>query len=83
MTCAALLLGSLPVIWQIIQVRSQPLALGGPNGVGGRLEYSSELFERSTAARMADHFQVLLEGLAADPDAPISTVPMLTAEERQ
>ena len=54
-----------------------------PNGVGGRLEYSSELFERSTAARMAEHFKVLLEGLAADPDASISAVPMLLPKERQ
>jgi amino acid adenylation domain-containing protein len=55
----------------------------GCSGVGGRLEYSSDLFERKTAARMADHFQVLLEGLVGTPDDPISTVPFLTANERQ
>ena len=54
----------------------------GPNGIGGRLEYSSELFERATAVRMADHFQVLLGGMVADPDAPVSTVPLLTIDER-
>jgi amino acid adenylation domain-containing protein len=55
----------------------------GPGGVGGRLEYSSELFERSTAARMAEHFQVLLEGLVADPNGPISTVPLLPPGDRR
>jgi amino acid adenylation domain-containing protein len=55
----------------------------GRGGVGGRLEYSSDLFERKTALRMADHFQVLLEGLAGNPEDPISTVPCITANERQ
>ena len=55
----------------------------GPNGVGGRLEYSSELFERATAVRMADHVQVFLDGVVADPDAPVSTVPLLTIDERR
>jgi len=54
----------------------------GPTGVGGRLEYSSELFERATVARMADHFHVLLEGLVAEPNAPISTVPLFNSDER-
>ena len=54
----------------------------GRRGVGGRLEYSSDLFERATAARMVAHFQVLLEGLVTDPDSPISAVSLLTAEER-
>ena len=54
----------------------------GPGSLGGRLEYSSELFERATVARMADHFQVLLDGLLADPDAPIRTVPLGTRDER-
>src|SRR5262249_24852696 len=55
----------------------------GPGGVGGRLEYSSELFERSTVAHMAEHFMVVLEGLVADPGASQSTVPLLLPKERQ
>jgi len=55
----------------------------GPGGVGGRLEFSSELFERSTAVRMAEHLQVLLEGLVADPNASISTIPFLPPDERR
>jgi amino acid adenylation domain-containing protein len=55
----------------------------GRRGVSGRLEYSSDLFERGTAARMADRFQVLLESLVSNPDDSISTVSFLTADERQ
>jgi non-ribosomal peptide synthetase component F len=32
---------------------------------------------------MAEHFQVLLEGLVADPNALISTVPFLPPDERR
>ena len=31
---------------------------------------------------MAGHFETLLDGIAADPDTPISRLPMLTAAER-
>ena len=35
----------------------------------GVWEYSTDLFEAATVARMAEHFTVLLEGIADDPDA--------------
>ena len=31
---------------------------------------------------MAGHFETLLDGIAADPDTPISRMPMLTSAER-
>ena len=31
---------------------------------------------------MIGHFQTLLEGIIADPDQPISTLPLLTSAER-
>jgi amino acid adenylation domain-containing protein len=46
-------------------------------------DYSSDLFDRSTARRMLGHFQRLLEDIAADPARPISKLEILTAEERQ
>src|SRR5262249_17752033 len=48
----------------------------------GYFEYTTDLFERATIARMAGHFEKLLEGIVADPDQPISTLPILTAAER-
>jgi amino acid adenylation domain-containing protein len=48
----------------------------------GFFEYSTDLFERSSIERMIGHFQTLLEGIIADPDQPISTLPLLTGAER-
>ncbi len=47
------------------------------------LEYNSDLFEEATMARMANHFQVLLEGIARNPEQPIAQLPLLTPEEQQ
>ncbi|XXY48826.1 amino acid adenylation domain-containing protein [Sorangium sp. So ce269] len=52
-------------------------------GLGGILEYSTELFEAATAERMARCFQVLLEGIAAAPSERVSRLPLLDAEERR
>ena len=48
----------------------------------GFFEYNTDLFDRSTIERMVGHFQTLLEGIVADPDQPISTLPLLTEDER-
>jgi amino acid adenylation domain-containing protein len=46
-------------------------------------EYATDLFDPATAARMLDHLCLLLDGVAADPDRPISRLPLLTAAEKQ
>jgi amino acid adenylation domain-containing protein len=51
-------------------------------GLKGRLEYNTDLFETDTITRMLGHFQSLLEGVAADPDQPLSGLPLLTEPER-
>ena len=45
------------------------------------LEYSTDLFEAATARRMLGHLQTLLEGAVANPDAEISELPLLSADE--
>lgn len=52
-------------------------------GLQGRLEYNSDLFEAGTIDRMLGHFQTLLAGIVADPNQPLATLPLLSAEERQ
>jgi non-ribosomal peptide synthetase component F len=47
------------------------------------LEYSADLFEGATAERMLAHYAALLGAAAAEPDRPISSLPMLTEEERK
>ncbi len=51
--------------------------------LAGELVYNSDLFEAPTIARMLAHFQVLLEGIVAEPDRRIGDLPLLTAAERQ
>ncbi|MFN8596438.1 MAG: amino acid adenylation domain-containing protein, partial [Anaerolineae bacterium] len=46
------------------------------------LEYNSDLFDAETITRMLEHLQVLLEGICANPDQSIATLPVLTATER-
>ena len=53
------------------------------DGIEAQFEYAVELFEEETIARMASHFQVILEGIVKDPDRPISKLPLLTERELQ
>ena len=46
------------------------------------MTYNTALFTADSIARLGDHFRVLLEGIAADPHAPISSYELLTADER-
>ncbi|HEX7242822.1 MAG TPA: amino acid adenylation domain-containing protein, partial [Longimicrobiaceae bacterium] len=46
------------------------------------LEYSTDLFDPATAARMAAHFGVLLERVAADPGRAVGAIDLLPAAER-
>jgi amino acid adenylation domain-containing protein len=50
-------------------------------GLGGKLEYNTELFEQNTIDRMLAHFQNLLAGAVANPHQLISELPLLTQEE--
>ncbi|HET7228396.1 MAG TPA: amino acid adenylation domain-containing protein, partial [Longimicrobium sp.] len=60
------------------------LTLGEVDGVlAGTLGYDADLFDDATIQRMAGHFHRLLAAIAADPDVPVSALPMLGAEERR
>jgi amino acid adenylation domain-containing protein len=54
----------------------------GSQGIDGLVEYSTDLFTAGTVARMVGHFEQILRGMAARPDACITALPMLTADER-
>ena len=51
--------------------------------LGGWLEYSTDLFDAATIARMAAHLRTLLEAIVADPEERISRLPLLPAGERR
>lgn len=52
-------------------------------GVEGWLEYASDLFDPTTIARMEGHLRTLLEGIVANPDRPLSQLPLLTDWEKR
>ena len=52
------------------------------NFLGGVLDYNTDIFDEATVTRLLAHFEMLLEGVVADADQPISAIPLLTAAER-
>ncbi|RNF82345.1 non-ribosomal peptide synthetase [Montanilutibacter psychrotolerans] len=53
------------------------------DGLEGTFDYDADLFEAATVARMARQFEVLLRGVLADPDQPLSQVPLLDDDDRR
>ncbi|MDA5280825.1 non-ribosomal peptide synthetase [Streptomyces sp. Isolate_45] len=53
----------------------------GTTVLGGRLEYGTALFDRSTAEALADRLVRLLEGAVTDPAAPVGALDLLSARE--
>ncbi|MGH9198983.1 MAG: AMP-binding protein, partial [Acidimicrobiia bacterium] len=52
------------------------------DSLSGSFEYNTDLFDEAMIQRMADHFLRVLEGIAVQPDSPVSTVPLLSDAER-
>lgn len=64
------------------QVAERTTPDGSPDGLDILLEYSEDLYTEATAARIADLLATLLASAAHTPDAPLSTLALLTPEER-
>nr|MBW4563383.1 amino acid adenylation domain-containing protein [Mojavia pulchra JT2-VF2] len=54
-----------------------------PTDLVGYFEYSTDLFAATTIARMAGHFQKLLEDIVANPDTKVSDICLLSIAEQQ
>jgi amino acid adenylation domain-containing protein len=69
----------------IVEPRSERLVGAAGERVDDRLtllwEYNADLFDAATMARMADHYQQLLEAAAAAPDVPLSRLSLLGPAE--
>jgi len=79
--------GSLePVPYEIAQQEGQfDLSFEAVEGSGSYfcfLKYNTDLFDAATMERMGGHFRALLEGILEAPERKISTLPLLTAQER-
>ena len=55
---------------------------GIPGGMTGLVEYSDDLFDADTVARMARRLVRLLDAACADPDLPITQLDLLSPAER-
>jgi amino acid adenylation domain-containing protein len=53
------------------------------DGISGGMEYSTDLFERSTIERMLGHLERVLEQVAARPQAPVSELVLPGDAERR
>ncbi|MEU2396304.1 amino acid adenylation domain-containing protein, partial [Streptomyces sp. NPDC007369] len=56
---------------------------GTPAGLSGAVEYSTDLFDRSTVEALVARWTRLLAGVAAAPDRPIGGIDLLSAGERR
>jgi amino acid adenylation domain-containing protein len=54
----------------------------GFDGLGGHIEYSTDLFDEATMARLAGHYRMLLKSIVAHPDSPISGLALLSEAEK-
>jgi surfactin family lipopeptide synthetase A len=52
-------------------------------GLRTTLEYNTDLFDAATMERLLEHFQVLLEGAVANPDARLADLPLMGPRERK
>jgi amino acid adenylation domain-containing protein/FkbH-like protein len=54
-----------------------------PDGLSGKLEYSTDLFDADRIARMAGHFEILLKAAAQDPLEKLQSLPLMPESERR
>ncbi len=53
------------------------------DGVAGTLEYNTDLFDRATVQRFAEHYEVLLRGICEQPAAPVKQLAVLSGREQR
>jgi amino acid adenylation domain-containing protein len=52
-------------------------------GISGDLEYCTDLFDGTTAERLVSHLSRLVASVAADPELPVSDLPMISPSEER
>ncbi|MCP4654106.1 MAG: amino acid adenylation domain-containing protein, partial [bacterium] len=82
---------------ELPQLSLEPLAVEGrtakfdlnlslspaPAGLAGSIEYATDLFDRTSVARMSRHFEVLLEAVATEPGCAVADLGLLSPAEQQ
>jgi non-ribosomal peptide synthetase component F len=78
LTAESLSLGGLPAQFDLTLMMAEVTG-----GLAAALHYNTVLFSAETAERMLGHLQVLLIGLAAEPERPVSLLPLLPEFQRE
>ncbi|WP_158501869.1 non-ribosomal peptide synthetase, partial [Vitiosangium sp. GDMCC 1.1324] len=52
------------------------------DGLRGRFEYSTDLFDEASIARLSQHLRTVLESVVAQPEQRIGDIPLLPASEQ-
>ena len=65
----------------LVEVRAEVDGEAG-GALAGELEFNRDLFDRTTAARLIDHLTALLAAAVADPERPLSELPLLSPAAR-
>jgi non-ribosomal peptide synthetase component F len=55
----------------------------GRDGLYGIFEYNTDLFDQAMLEQLSRHFQTVLEALVREPSQPLSSIPLLGAEEKE
>ncbi|HEX6292585.1 MAG TPA: amino acid adenylation domain-containing protein [Herpetosiphonaceae bacterium] len=62
-------------VWFSLEERS--------DGLGGIVEYNTDLFEEATIQRMIGHFETVLAGMVANPEQRLFAIELMTQAERR
>jgi len=79
---AGLDFGAYPLQRRVTAFDLTLMVVDSKTGLTANLEYNSDLFDATTAARMARHFVTLLKGIVAAPDTRLKALPMSGEQER-
>jgi amino acid adenylation domain-containing protein/FkbH-like protein len=82
MSLGGLQVESLALEQRVAQFDVTLMMVEAGGGLAASIQYNADLFEPSTIARLARHFETLVEGIAADPDRRLSELPLLSVEEQ-
>ncbi|MFE0176133.1 amino acid adenylation domain-containing protein, partial [Streptomyces sp. NPDC059002] len=67
----------------VLSVTEQHAADGRPAGLGGVVEFSTDIFDEGTVRALMDRLGRLTAAVVADPDLPVRDVDLLSEEERR
>ncbi|HEX2269404.1 MAG TPA: AMP-binding protein, partial [Pyrinomonadaceae bacterium] len=76
-------LESMPLDLRVSQFDLTVMMAEAGEELAARIEFNTDLFDRETIERMAEHFRQLLESAVAEPQRQVGGIEMLSNEERQ